>query len=83
MHGISADERLCGLYEMHVFLNEQVNIDKFPFNHNHYVEGMRIQKFEAILQNISTRIQLYEFARTVTTTHAAYVLYQTKVSFQI
>ena len=62
MCGISADERVHGLYEMHIFLNEQVNFDKFPFNHNHYVGGMPIQTFEAILQNISTHIQLYEFA---------------------
>ena len=62
MRGISAGERVHGLYEMHVFLNEQVNLDKFPFNHNHYVEGMPIQTFEAILQNIPTHIQLYEFA---------------------
>ena len=50
------------LYEMHVFLNEQVNFVKYPFNHNCYVEGMPTQTFEAILQNISTHIQLYEFA---------------------
>ena len=62
MRSISADERVRGLYEMHMFLNEQVNFDKLPFNHNCYVEGMPIQTFEAILQNISTRIQLYKFA---------------------
>ena len=62
MRGIHADERVCGLYEMHTFLSGQVNFDKFPFTHNRYVNGMPIQTYEAILQNISTCIQLYNFA---------------------
>ena len=51
---------------MHNFLNEQINFDRFPFTHNCYVNGMPIQTFEAILQNISTCLQLYTFANDST-----------------
>ena len=62
MRGISADCHVKGLHAMHDFLCNKINLDYFPFTNTRYVEGMPIQTFEALLQNISTRIQLYEFA---------------------
>ena len=58
MCGIQADERVHGLYEMHVFLSDQVNFNNFPFTHNHYVNGMPIHTFEVILQNISQHFNI-------------------------
>ena len=46
---------------MHDFLCNQINLDYFPFTNTRYVAGMPIQTFKAMLQNISMRIQLYEF----------------------
>ena len=50
------------LYVMHDFLTTDVHFDNFPPDFGKYVKGMPIQTFEAILLNISTRIQLYQFA---------------------
>ena len=47
---------------MHDFLTTDVDFDNFPPDFGKYVKGMPIQTFKAILQNISTRIQLYQFA---------------------
>ena len=62
MRGISADMHVRSLFAMHKFLMKDVDFDNFPPDFGRYVKGMPIQTFEAILQNISTRIQLYQFA---------------------
>ena len=55
-------KRICKLYDMHAFLTKDVNFDWFPLKYMRYVHGMPVQTYEAILQNISTHLQLYEFA---------------------
>ena len=45
---------------MHTFLSQQINWNHFHMEVcDRYVKGMPIQTFESILQNISTRLQLY------------------------
>lgn len=61
--GMSADERVCWLYEMHTFLLKDTSFDTYPPKHTQYVNGMPMQTFEAILQLCSTRIPLYSFAK--------------------
>ena len=46
---------------MHEFLLRDINFTEFPSKFTRYIKGMPIQTFEAILQNISTRIHLYAF----------------------
>ena len=63
MRGISADERVRHLYVMHKFLTRDINFNSMPFEYSgRYVRGLTWQTFEAILQTISTRIQLYAFS---------------------
>ena len=63
MRGISADERVRHLYVMHKFLTCDINFNSMPFEYSgRYVRGLTWQMFEAILQTISTRIQLYAFS---------------------
>ena len=62
MRGISADMCVRSLFAMHKFLMKDVDFDNFPPDFGRYVKGMPILMFEAILQNISTRTQLYQFA---------------------
>ena len=65
--GLSADERVFHLANMHDFLLQDVHFGAFPFKWmGRYIKGMTVHTFEAILQNISTRIQLYEFAKEKT-----------------
>ena len=47
---------------MHEFLLRDIDFTEFPPKFTRYIKGMPIQTFEAILQNISTRIHLYAFA---------------------
>ena len=61
-HGLSADTRVCTLKEMHDFLTEGINFNAVPFQFpGCYVKGLTWQTFEAILQTISTCIELYYF----------------------
>ena len=62
MRGISVDERIWKLYDMHEFLAQDVNLDHFPLKYTRYICGMPVQTYKAILQNISMRLQLYKFA---------------------
>ena len=58
--GIKADQRVEYLYNMHIFLLQQIKWNCFPMEVcDRYIKGMPIQTFESILQNISTRLQLY------------------------
>ena len=61
--GTCADYRVASFYEMYSFLTKDCNFDHFPsqFCHRNY-KGVPIQTFEALLQNITTHIQLYSFA---------------------
>lgn len=62
--GISADHRIASLYNMYEYLTKDVNFEKFPFPYTgRYVKGVTYQTFDAILQNISVRIQMYDFAK--------------------
>ena len=62
--GLSADERVQHLFAMHEFLTKAVNFDSVPFQFpGRYIRGMTWQTYEAILQMISTRIQLYTYSR--------------------
>ena len=58
--GLTADTRVRYLNELHVFLTHGINFNCVPFQFpDRYIRGMTWQTFEALLQNISTRIQLY------------------------
>ena len=61
--GITADVRVSRLCDMHDFLMDGINFDCVPFQYpGRYIKGLTWQTYEAILQVISTRIQLYYFA---------------------
>ena len=65
--GISADERVRRLCKMYQHLTSGINSTSVPFQYEgRYIRGMTWQTFEAILQNISTCIQLYQFAKGTT-----------------
>ena len=65
--GLSADTRVRYLCDMHEFLTAGINFNSVPFQFvERYVRGMTWQTFEALLQNISTWIQLYYFSSTLT-----------------
>ena len=58
--GLAADERIRKLHAMHQFLTKGVNFDAIPFQFpGRYIKGITWQTYEALLQTISTRIQLY------------------------
>ena len=61
--GIKADEHVEHWYNMHNYLTQDVDFNKFPspFSH-HYIKGMLIQTFKALLQICSMRIYLYAAA---------------------
>ena len=62
--GLSADTRVLYLMEMHEFLTKGINFDAVPFQYlGRYIKGITWQTYEALLQMISTRIQLYTFAQ--------------------
>ena len=55
------------LYDMFTFLTEGINFNSFPFPRiGRYWKGMPIQTYEALLQNICTRMQLYMYANNRT-----------------
>ena len=61
--GICADTRVSMLYNMYRFLTKDIDFDRFPFPlTGRYWRGMPIRMYEAILQNVCTRIQLYRLA---------------------
>ena len=61
--GLSADTRVTYLTEMHEFLSKGVNFDSVPFQYpGRYIKCITWQTYEALLQMISMRIQLYSFA---------------------
>ena len=61
--GITADVRVAWLTDMHEFLTRNINFDAVPFQYpGRYIKGLTWQTYEALLQVISTRIQLYQFA---------------------
>ena len=65
--GLSADTRVRYLNDLHKFLTSGVNFNSVPFQYSErYVRGMTWQTYEALLQNISTRIQLYFMSNTLT-----------------
>ena len=65
--GLSADTRVKFLFEMHEFLTKGINFNAVPFQFpGRYVCGLTWQAFKAILQTISTRIQLYFFSYDAT-----------------
>ena len=62
--GIPADVRVRALSNMHTFLTSDINFWSIPFQHpGRYIRGMTWQTFEAILQCISTCIELYGYAQ--------------------
>ena len=65
--GLLADTRVWYLNNMHEFLTAGINFNAVPFQFaERYVRGMTWQTFEALLQNISTRIQLYYLSSNLT-----------------
>ena len=68
--GIRADNRIADLVGMHKYLTSGVNFDSFP-PPGSWVKGIPIVTFEAILANVSTRIQLYSICSQGTYNHRA------------
>ena len=65
--GLSADTRVRYLTDMYSFLVKGINFSRVPFEFpDRYIRGMTWQTFEALLQSISTRIQLYYISRNFT-----------------
>ena len=65
--GLCADLRVTWLHEMYTFLTKDISFNVFPFPlTGRYWRGMPLQTYEALLQNICTRIQLYKFAHNRT-----------------
>ena len=65
--GLAADDRVHKLYAMHQFLTQGVNFDAIPSQFTgRYIKGLTWQTYEALLQTISTRIQLYCETKTGT-----------------
>ena len=65
--GLSADTRVRYLNNMHEFLTSGINFNTVPSQFaDRYVKGMTWQTFEALLQNILTRIQLYYLTSDLT-----------------
>ena len=61
--GIPADVRVRGHCDIYKFLTKDLNFWSVPFQHpGRYIRGMTWQTFEALLQTVTTRIQLYEYA---------------------
>ena len=61
--GIKANVRVEYWYNTHEFLTRGVNFKQFPSPLcGHYVKGMPVQTFEALLQICSTHIYLYALA---------------------
>ena len=61
--GMAADERVRHMYNIYSFLTNSIDFDEFPsVSTKHYIRGMLIQAFEAILHNVCTRIYLYGLA---------------------
>ena len=60
---LSADFRVGALYEMYEFLMQGVNFNGYPskLSQRHF-RGMPMPTYEALLQNINTHIQLYQYA---------------------
>ena len=62
-HGIKADEHVEHWYNMHNYLTQDIDFNKFPSPFSHcYIKGMLIQTFQALLQICSIRIYLYAAA---------------------
>ena len=61
--GTKADEHVEHWYNMHNYLTQDLEFNKFPslFSHR-YIKGMLIQTFKALLQICSMRIYLYAVA---------------------
>ena len=65
--GVRADVRVTLIYNMYSFLTSDIDFNSFPFPlTGWYWKGMPIQTYEALLQSICTRIQLYSRAHNKT-----------------
>ena len=65
--GLSADTRVRYPTDMYSFLVKGINFNSVPFQFpDRYIRGMTWQTFEALLQSISTHIQLYYISRNFT-----------------
>ena len=67
MRGASADHRVATLYEFYKFLTHDIKFHGYPSQFtSHYYKGMPLHTYEAILQNVTTRIQLYSYTHNWT-----------------
>ena len=65
--GVRADVRVMLLYNMYSFHMGKTDFNSFPFPYTgRYWQGMLIQTYEALLQNICTQIQLHSIAHNNT-----------------
>ena len=68
--GLSVTKRLTSLVEMNNYMLKFYKAEHFPMKTTH-VAGLPSTTFQAILQNISTRIQLYHISENKTYNHRA------------
>ena len=66
--GLSVLQRITNLLEMHNYLMNFYNPEEFPMNTS-YVSNLPSTTFQSIMQNISTRIQLYHLSKFKTYNH--------------
>ena len=59
--GISVDQRLEYLQDMADYLSKLANFDLYP-PQKQYISGIPITTYECLMQNITTRLQLYSCA---------------------
>ena len=84
MRGASANHRVMTLYEFYEFLAHDINFHGYPSQFTScYYKGMPLHTYEVILQNVTTRIQLYSHAHNLTYNPCAISTLANESFFQI
>ena len=66
--GLSVSQRITNLLQMHNYLMKYYDPEEFPMNTS-YVSNLPSTTFQSLMQNISTRIQLYHLSKFKTYNH--------------
>ena len=66
--GLSVSQRITNLLQMHNYLMKYYDPENFPMNTS-YVSNLPSTTFQSLMQNISTRIQLYHLSKFKTYNH--------------
>ena len=65
---LSVSQRITNLLQMHNYLMKYYDPEEFPMNTS-YVSNLPSTTFQSLMQNISTRIQLYHLSKFKTYNH--------------